>query len=156
MLLRTALLRCFLRYPRSLYLPPPPPPHQPTNNHPTQSIHPPAHPPIHPPRKYGHNEIDEPMFTQPLMYQKIRGHKNAHQRYVERLLAEGSLDAAAVGAGWGVGGCGRGEVVRLRAFNTNSNDSLKPHPPLTLASEIASHPGALHPRQHPGQAERRL
>jgi hypothetical protein len=42
-------------------------------------------------RKHGHNEIDEPMFTQPLMYKKIRQHKNAHQQYVERLLTEGSV-----------------------------------------------------------------
>eukprot|EP00879_Flechtneria_rotunda_P007432 GHRR01007796.1.p1 GENE.GHRR01007796.1~~GHRR01007796.1.p1 ORF type:complete len:742 (+),score=239.80 GHRR01007796.1:134-2359(+) len=47
-------------------------------------------------RKYGHNEIDEPMFTQPLMYKAIRQHKAAHQRYVEQLLAEGSLDKAQV------------------------------------------------------------
>jgi 2-oxoglutarate dehydrogenase E1 component len=47
-------------------------------------------------RKHGHNEIDEPMFTQPLMYRRIRAHKNAHQQYVERLLAEGSVDAATV------------------------------------------------------------
>ena len=45
-------------------------------------------------RKYGHNEIDEPMFTQPLMYKKIRAHKNSHQQYVERLLAEGSATKA--------------------------------------------------------------
>jgi 2-oxoglutarate dehydrogenase E1 component len=49
-------------------------------------------------RKHGHNEIDEPMFTQPLMYKKIRTHKNSHQRYVERLLEEGSLSKAQVGA----------------------------------------------------------
>jgi 2-oxoglutarate dehydrogenase complex dehydrogenase (E1) component-like enzyme len=36
------------------------------------------------------------MFTQPLMYKKIRGHKNAHQRYVEQLLTEGSVDQATV------------------------------------------------------------
>jgi len=46
------------------------------------------------------------MFTQPLMYKKIRQHKNAHQQYVERLLAEGSISKqqvkSAVG-GW-VGG----------------------------------------------------
>lgn len=47
-------------------------------------------------RKHGHNEIDEPMFTQPLMYKAIRQHKNSHQRYVERLLEEGSLDKGQV------------------------------------------------------------
>lgn len=36
------------------------------------------------------------MFTQPLMYKRIRGHKNAHQRYVEQLLSEGSVDQATV------------------------------------------------------------
>ena len=41
-------------------------------------------------RRYGHNEIDEPMFTQPLMYQVIRGHKNPQQLYSERLISEGS------------------------------------------------------------------
>ncbi len=42
-------------------------------------------------RRFGHNEIDEPMFTQPLMYQKIRSHKNPQQLYSERLLSEGSV-----------------------------------------------------------------
>lgn len=42
-------------------------------------------------RKHGHNEIDEPMFTQPLMYKRIKAHKNSHQQYVEKLLAEGTI-----------------------------------------------------------------
>jgi 2-oxoglutarate dehydrogenase E1 component len=42
-------------------------------------------------RKYGHNEIDEPMFTQPLMYKKIRQHTNPHKLYVQKLLSEGSV-----------------------------------------------------------------
>lgn len=42
-------------------------------------------------RKHGHNEIDEPMFTQPLMYRQIKQHKSAHQQYIEKLIAEGSL-----------------------------------------------------------------
>ena len=42
-------------------------------------------------RRYGHNEIDEPMFTQPLMYQRIRAHKNPQQLYSDRLLSEGSV-----------------------------------------------------------------
>jgi 2-oxoglutarate dehydrogenase E1 component len=42
-------------------------------------------------RRYGHNEIDEPMFTQPLMYQKIKRHKNVQQIYIEELLKEGTI-----------------------------------------------------------------
>lgn len=69
-------------------------PADPLANDPVPSFcSPPTHPVSPPPtpRKHGHNEIDEPMFTQPLMYKKIRQHKNAHQQYVERLLAEGSV-----------------------------------------------------------------
>lgn len=42
-------------------------------------------------RKYGHNEIDEPMFTQPVMYKRIREHSNAHQRYANQLLEQGHI-----------------------------------------------------------------
>ncbi|KAL4441839.1 hypothetical protein ABPG77_003755 [Micractinium sp. CCAP 211/92] len=42
-------------------------------------------------RRYGHNEIDEPMFTQPIMYQAIKRHKNALNVYQEKLLREGSV-----------------------------------------------------------------
>ncbi|KDD76103.1 transketolase [Helicosporidium sp. ATCC 50920] len=47
-------------------------------------------------RKYGHNEIDEPMFTQPLMYKKIRAMRNVQQLYVDRLLREGSVTSEEV------------------------------------------------------------
>ena len=38
-------------------------------------------------RKYGHNEGDEPTFTQPLMYKLIRGRKSVRELYQERLIA---------------------------------------------------------------------
>jgi len=42
-------------------------------------------------RRYGHNEIDEPMFTQPLMYHVINRHKNPQQIYCDKLIKEGSI-----------------------------------------------------------------
>ncbi len=42
-------------------------------------------------RRYGHNEGDEPSFTQPKMYKVIRAHKTVLQIYAERLVAEGLL-----------------------------------------------------------------
>lgn len=47
-------------------------------------------------RKYGHNEGDEPMFTQPQLYKAISQHANPLQLYMERLLNDGSLDEATV------------------------------------------------------------
>jgi len=40
-------------------------------------------------RRRGHNEAEEPMKTQPLMYKKIREHATARTLYVEQLTAEG-------------------------------------------------------------------
>ncbi len=42
-------------------------------------------------RRYGHNEGDEPAFTQPLMYQKIRSHPTVTELYAEQLIKEGVL-----------------------------------------------------------------
>ena len=39
-------------------------------------------------RRFGHNEGDEPMFTQPKMYRRIKSHKTALQVYGERLTNE--------------------------------------------------------------------
>ncbi|MBO3762471.1 2-oxoglutarate dehydrogenase E1 component [Ciceribacter sp. L1K22] len=42
-------------------------------------------------RRFGHNEGDEPAFTQPKMYKAIRQHKTVVQLYAERLIAEGLI-----------------------------------------------------------------
>lgn len=42
-------------------------------------------------RKHGHNEIDEPMFTQPLMYKAIKAKKHSRELYAEQLLQEGTF-----------------------------------------------------------------
>jgi 2-oxoglutarate dehydrogenase E1 component len=45
-------------------------------------------------RKYGHNEGDEPRFTQPKLYKKIAKQSNSFKIYSDKLVAEKSIDAA--------------------------------------------------------------
>lgn len=47
-------------------------------------------------RKYGHNEGDEPRFTQPKLYKIIADHPNPREIYAEKLIAEGIIDKAFV------------------------------------------------------------
>ncbi|XP_037299474.1 2-oxoglutarate dehydrogenase, mitochondrial isoform X3 [Manduca sexta] len=47
-------------------------------------------------RRNGHNEVDEPMFTQPLMYQKIRKTKPVLEKYADQLITEGVVTAEEV------------------------------------------------------------
>ena len=42
-------------------------------------------------RKYGHNEGDEPRFTQPKLYKEIAKHQNVKDIYASQLLSEGSI-----------------------------------------------------------------
>lgn len=42
-------------------------------------------------RRHGHNEMDEPAFTQPLMYKRIRAQKTTYELYTEKLIKEGVL-----------------------------------------------------------------
>ncbi len=47
-------------------------------------------------RKYGHNEGDEPRFTQPKLYKAIAKHKNSRDIYADKLISEGVIDASFV------------------------------------------------------------
>jgi 2-oxoglutarate dehydrogenase E1 component len=49
-------------------------------------------------RRHGHNEADEPMITQPQMYQRIRAMDTTRARYARRLVDEGLFDADGVEA----------------------------------------------------------
>ena len=49
-------------------------------------------------RRFGHNEADEPAFTQPIMYDRIRKHPTVVQLYSERLIEEGVVTAEGVEA----------------------------------------------------------
>lgn len=43
-------------------------------------------------RKYGHNEGDEPRFTQPKLYKAISKHKNPREIYAQKLIDQGVID----------------------------------------------------------------
>jgi 2-oxoglutarate dehydrogenase E1 component len=47
-------------------------------------------------RRFGHNEGDEPSFTQPLMYKKIRAHPTTLDLYGKRLEQEGVVEAGEI------------------------------------------------------------
>jgi 2-oxoglutarate dehydrogenase E1 component len=49
-------------------------------------------------RKLGHNEGDEPSYTQPLMYARVKAHPGVREVYARRLIREGLIDEAGVKA----------------------------------------------------------
>lgn len=49
-------------------------------------------------RRFGHNEGDEPAFTQPRMYKTIRSHRTTLELYSEKLIAEGVVTQADIDA----------------------------------------------------------
>jgi 2-oxoglutarate dehydrogenase E1 component len=48
-------------------------------------------------RRHGHNEQDDPTFTQPVMYEQIRNHPSVVSLYTKRLADEGVVDEARIG-----------------------------------------------------------
>ena len=48
-------------------------------------------------RRYGHNEGDEPRFTQPAMYAKIDAHPSVRKQLADQLVADGLIDPARPG-----------------------------------------------------------
>ncbi|WP_377511586.1 2-oxoglutarate dehydrogenase E1 component [Octadecabacter sp. R77987] len=63
-------------------------------------------------RRFGHNEGDEPMFTNPVMYKKIKGHKTTLTLYTERLVRDGLIP--------------EGEIEDMKAsFQSHLNDEFE-------------------------------
>src|SRR2546425_1161702 len=68
-------------------------------------------------RRHGHNEGDEPAYTQPLMYERIKRTPSVRQRYAEQLAREGVLDRAQADA----------EAERFAQRLSETQQSLKAH-----------------------------
>jgi 2-oxoglutarate dehydrogenase E1 component len=71
-------------------------------------------------RRYGHNEGDEPTFTQPLLYNAIRKHPTVRQIWGERLVREGITTAEDVAA------ADRAVAERLAGIHDDPNRTHEP------------------------------
>ena len=79
-------------------------------------------------RRHGHNETDEPAFTQPIMYRAIRDRKTTRTVYAERLIGEGVLTAADVTALWdGFAATLEGAYQAGQSYKVNKADWLEGH-----------------------------
>jgi 2-oxoglutarate dehydrogenase E1 component len=70
-------------------------------------------------RKYGHNESDEPMFTQPIMYKVIKGKTPPAEMYANQLIAEGFITQADADA----------MVAEYKAFFEKEYEAAKTYSP---------------------------
>ena len=79
-------------------------------------------------RRHGHNESDEPAFTQPVMYRAIRAQKTTRTLYAERLAREGVVPASDAQAMWdGVQRTLEDAYQAAQAYKPNKADWLEGH-----------------------------
>ena len=79
-------------------------------------------------RRHGHNESDEPAFTQPLMYQAIARQKTTRTLYAERLAADAIVPAAESQKMWdGVMSVLEDAYQGAQSFKPNKADWLEGH-----------------------------
>jgi 2-oxoglutarate dehydrogenase E1 component len=77
-------------------------------------------------RRHGHNESDEPAFTQPLMYRKIASHPTTRAVYARQLVAEGTLtEDEANGLVTGFQELLEKDYEAAKAFKPNKADMLE-------------------------------
>ena len=79
-------------------------------------------------RRHGHNETDEPAFTQPVMYRAIKERPTTRTLYAKRLAAEGSVPAEEAKALWdGFQGTLEDAYKAAQAYRPNKADWLEGH-----------------------------
>ena len=94
-------------------------------------------------RKYGHNETDEPAFTQPRMYELIEDHPSPRTRYTETLVRRGDMtveEAQAVGDEF---------KARLDTAFAETHRSAPPDPNLAATPDAPSEPRLPSPQPDP-------
>ncbi len=81
-------------------------------------------------RKLGHNETDEPSYTQPLMYARVKAHPGVRTIYARRLIKEGVIDEAELDEMLAE------RTRRLEASQTRAKEVVAQKPPVRLAPPL--------------------
>ncbi|KAL6922664.1 hypothetical protein FSST1_006690 [Fusarium sambucinum] len=88
-------------------------------------------------RKFGHNEFDQPSFTQPLMYQRVAAQTPSLEKYAQKLVSEGSFTAEEIESS-------RKHVWdRLNEMYDNSKDFISSRETFTAAWQNLKSPESL-------------
>lgn len=77
-------------------------------------------------RRWGHNEGDEPAYTQPLMYAKIKGHTPVGQLYSEQVVKSGAFSRAEVDGVWAE----KKALVQQQGHNGHAFAAVARRPPV--------------------------
>jgi multifunctional 2-oxoglutarate metabolism enzyme len=94
-------------------------------------------------RRYGHNEADEPAFTQPRMYEAIKAHPSPRTRYTDALVREGDMTAEEAA------GVGEDFKARLDAAFSETHKSAPPDPSQAATPDAPSEPRLPAPQPDP-------
>jgi multifunctional 2-oxoglutarate metabolism enzyme len=94
-------------------------------------------------RRYGHNEADEPAFTQPRMYELIEAHPSPRTRYTETLVRQGDMTADEAR------GVGEDFRARLDAAFSETHQSAPPDPSQAATPDAPSEPRLPAPQPDP-------
>src|SRR5439155_10394552 len=86
-------------------------------------------------RRYGHNEADEPAYTQPVMYERIKQTPSVRQKYAEQLAREGVVDTAQAEAD------ADAAYQRLTAVQQAVKSGQRAEEPQRITRESAPEPG---------------
>ena len=86
-------------------------------------------------RRYGHNEADEPAYTQPTMYERIKQTPPVREKYAAQLVSEGVVDSGAAAAD------AEAAYQRLTAVQQAVKSGQRDEEPQRIKRESAPEPG---------------